>query len=77
MKPQVFRYGNFQSFRTRIKMGIKIMIMINIPGMDRYGAYQGAFDFRFFLTSDRNQLPRIMAAIRIAIIFKKESNVSI
>ena len=58
-------------------MGIRIMIMINIPGMDRYGAYQGAFDFRFFLTSERNQLPRIMAAIKIGITFRKESNVSI
>jgi hypothetical protein len=76
LEPQVFGYGNFQSFRTRMKIGIKIMIMINIPGMERYGAYQGAPALRFFLTSDKNQLPRIMAAIRIGMTFRKESNVS-
>jgi len=36
--------------------------MIRIPGVDRYGRYQGRFLARAFLTSDRNQFPTIMAA---------------
>ena len=44
--------------------------MIRIPGVDRYGRYQGWRPARAFLTSDRNQFPTNMAATSGAINFR-------
>lgn len=48
---------------------ISTIIEIIIPGGDRYGLYAGSPLSLLFFTSDENQLPRMMAAEKTAIIF--------
>lgn len=48
------------------------VIMIKIPGIVRYGAYQAFPADLAFLTSERNQLPRKNAATRIGIAFRMD-----
>ena len=46
-------------------------IEIIIPGGERYGLYAGSPLSLLFLTSEENQLPRIMAAVKMAIILTR------
>ena len=47
------------------------IVVIIIPGTERYGLYAGSPLFLLFVISDKNQLPRIMATENMAIILMR------